>query len=431
MYGLPAGSYNIWVVARNSFAASAESNTVVLDGWMPRVSIDGISGEVSLRLHENLTTNDPGAPTGTEGLGGNWYDPSGEYGTIPDDPDPHWEARGVGIVTEEGAPRIVDFEFDGVGGLVQTNTDTQSYNFDVAGTPGQRVQTDSAKPEITDFEVTGTTTGTGTTGGESAEWDLGFTGSSDAHNPGTPQEFYIHVTGSSATQTGIANGYQFGDFPETEFSGDLPLFQFVHQEEQGVERGSILFRFPKDPNDPLRQVADDFFTTTTGLAVPADEGSAGFSSAGGTSLGPIQVVFGDRSVRIVLDTLPLGDPAFITYSRINPNYDQVGMHGTVTNTEAINYPTITNNHGSDINNVALTTDDTTPVPAIPDDELVPASVRIFIPSEDIDEIFTFDRGLVGSSALRNDLLAKLQNSLVITNEFTPSAQNSFRTNRYY
>ena len=114
--GLPGGSYHIWVVGRNEFASSPESNTAVLTNWNPQAD----TGLIAIRLHQNTALDDPGAPTGAEGLGGDWYDPTGEYGTVPDDPDPHWEARGLGIPTG-GSTREKTFTLTGAAASFSEN----------------------------------------------------------------------------------------------------------------------------------------------------------------------------------------------------------------------------------------------------------------------------------------------------------------------
>ena len=155
------------------------------------------AGETIIRLHENLITNDPGAPTGADGLGGGWYDPTG---TVPDDPDPHWEARATAIPIE-AAPRIVEFDFSGMGGQqVETEIPTsQDYEFTLSGTPGS-VSTVPARPEITEFTFSGTPAfyEPNPVAGRPEIWNVAVTGSSDPTDTTTSaEELFLHVGGTS------------------------------------------------------------------------------------------------------------------------------------------------------------------------------------------------------------------------------------------
>ena len=111
--GLVAGTYSLWVVGRNRSARSSESNRVDIT-WNPEVE----AGVAIIRHHDNVIGDDPGDPTGAQGTGGGWYDPT--VGTmittnVPADPAPHWEATTTALI-EEGTNRIVDFEISGTSG---------------------------------------------------------------------------------------------------------------------------------------------------------------------------------------------------------------------------------------------------------------------------------------------------------------------------
>ena len=91
---------------------------------------------------------DPGAPTGAEGTGGGWYDPTvGATITtnVPADPDPHWQATTTIPITA-GTNRTVDFTFTGEGGVATVDT------------PGVREEGNIVVAQ-------GVTSGTGITGG--------------------------------------------------------------------------------------------------------------------------------------------------------------------------------------------------------------------------------------------------------------------------
>ena len=381
VYGLPAGSYNIWVVARNSLAASAESNTVELITWNPRINNDGISaniGDISIRLHENLATDDPGAPTGVEGIGGDWYDPSGQFGDIPDDPDPHWEARGVGLVTTAGLPRVADFALSGQGGLIQVNSQTQSYRFDVTGTPGARVQTGSAQPEITDFNITGTTTG-GPTGGSQASWNLDFVGSSDPAIPDTNEEFYIYLDGNSTATATVTT--QLGNFrPE------YALFASGNPGTAAVNNTNVTYYF--QTNDE----ALSFIEILTGVTNPVTGTEYPVTTEGTLTFG--------EDLHYGLDF----DEASVSEATLNSG-----------NRVFIDSLVFTQGSTTDAVESGLT------YAAAFEQGPPPSAVNISIPTENIDERFPLSAALTTTIALRNDLLTSIQANAAVTSEFTATA----------
>ena len=196
--GVTTGTYFFWVVGRNSFGSSGESNAATLT-WNPQAE----AGVRAVRHHDNPVTMTPMDPGGMDGTDNGWYDPI-EGTTIttnrPDDPDPHWEATGIGI--DIGAnEREVAFDFAGQGAIL-TVTETpqfQEHNLVVSGTPGQRgVQTPAAQ-EVTQFDFTGTTSTSLTNPGIPEIWDISVAGRSDAASAATNEEFFIHLDGTTNT----------------------------------------------------------------------------------------------------------------------------------------------------------------------------------------------------------------------------------------
>ena len=418
VYGLPAGSYNIWVVARNSLAASAESNTVELTTWTPRINNDGISaeiGDISIRLHENLATNDPGAPTGEEGIGGDWYDPSGQFGTIPDDPDPHWEARGVGAVTTAGLPRVADFALSGQGGLIQVNSTSQSYRFDVTGTPGARVQTGSAQQEITNFNITGTTSG-GPTGGSQASWNLDFAGSSDTTVPSINEEFYIYLDGDSGPVDSPASLYirPTGETVESTGSGVFNLGNLSGTESSAPPSGTFsthnLGRFiynsnnltqvreilqflssnvPNDYNPPVGNVfeADTFVSTNAATLTVSNSSTA---------------------------SLPDGDYVSTVGSNIDVYETETFSSGTGVYQIIIHgFSSITSAVGSGQSANFVISGGT-----------LPTELNVAIPQGNIDGTFIFMNASTNDIAIRNELVTLMNANTDFTSAFTITADTS-------
>ena len=405
VYGLPAGSYNIWVVARNSLAASAESNTVELTTWTPRINNDGISaeiGDISIRLHENLATNDPGAPTGEEGIGGDWYDPSGQFGTIPDDPDPHWEARGIGAVTTAGLPRVADFALSGQGGLIQVNSTMQSYRFDVTGTPGARVQTGSAQQEITNFNITGTTSG-GPAGGSQASWNLDFAGSSDAAVPDTNEEFYIYLDGNSGpndvhqqfyvyltgNSQGSTGGTSFGTFSPVASDNDVTTtsdYSYSSNEQLIIGVADV---------DALNAFFSHFTTNVVGGTHP------GLGSLiAGTMAETVTISDGtdtwEATSTVAFNTLSFFRPSDPEFIRARVRFDPATISGTLPSGDAeIRVGSV----------------------------IVASSVNVNIGST-IDVSVNLDPNLLTETALRNNLATLLNAETAITSGYTVASVSS-------
>ena len=150
--GLIAGNYNIWVVGRNAFASSDESNTVALNNWNPVVAV-GDTRRV-IRENDNPVTMDPGAPTGFSGTGGGWYDPTST--SRPADPDPHWLAEATVPVTNT-RDRVIDFALSGTTGeIISTSVDVaQNLLFTFQGDIGESTQTTVTATEQTQFTLSG------------------------------------------------------------------------------------------------------------------------------------------------------------------------------------------------------------------------------------------------------------------------------------
>ena len=414
VYGLPAGSYNIWVVGRNSIASSPESNTAALTDWAPRIASDGLDGNiglVSVRLHENIATMDPGAPTGSEGLGGDWYDPSGEYGTIPADPNPHWEARGVGEITDEGLPRIVDFNFSGRSGLQREDGLFQITRLDTTGESGRQVVITPAAPEVTEFEFAGQAAEI--SGGQFETWNMRFIGSSDAADPGVSEELYIYLEGNSApasiaqelfinsvgtsATTGGGQTFNFGSLVPA--VGDTPaansyritlttalLFGgsaftvFLSTEAEALDFARALStNIPSTYSVPLENNREQF-TPTTDFALNVNGTEYPFVAG---SAGEVTVY-----EEVNFFNNPTGRYA-VAASQYEPQATETQINGTVT---------VTVSTGA-----------------------APSEVNVQIGS--IDETFVYGDGLTGA-ALRDNLLASIQASAAITALFTVTAANA-------
>ena len=185
-----SGSYLFRIRSRTFTGRHSQYVNVVnaagmFEAVMPHPPLSSI--EV-IRHNENLSTNDPGAPTGDEALGGGWYDPTGEVGTVPDDPDPHWEARGI-AARIIGTPIQRTFTFDGIGGDVQT-TVTQHFkenDFEFSGTPGSEAVTSPAVAWDKDFAVTGQAVGEGESS-PAEPWEKQFTFSGVGQESSTQSE---------------------------------------------------------------------------------------------------------------------------------------------------------------------------------------------------------------------------------------------------
>ena len=139
-----AGDSQSFIPAADSrfvtFFEAAVRPTLPVSGqtFVRYVGEDGLTGERVYRFHENVVTDDPGAPTGANGTGGGWYD--ADATDAPADPNPHWEASTVAL-RMGGTPRVVTHEFSGVAANVQTQDvpANQILDFTVAGASGTTV----------------------------------------------------------------------------------------------------------------------------------------------------------------------------------------------------------------------------------------------------------------------------------------------------
>ena len=231
--GLPAGTYNLWVVGRNGFARSPESNLASIT-WEPQVEV----GVRAIRHHDNPVGMQPMNPAGQEGTDNGWYDPvvgSPITTNVPTDPDPHWEATGFGIDVG-GTNREVSFDLTGQGAIVTTTETPQTaeYNLAVSGTPGERVVVTPARPEITNFGFSGTTSATTTTAGLPEIWTITASGSSDegAASISVSEEFFIHMAGTTGDQPVQPEVY------DLELMGNANNFVGVPEEYTGTVTGT-------------------------------------------------------------------------------------------------------------------------------------------------------------------------------------------------
>ena len=186
---LPSGDHSLWVVGRNAFARSSESNTASVT-WNPQIVASDAT--TVYRFHENAVTNDPGAPTGADGTGGGWYD--ADSPSAPSDPNPHWEAVGQGTITNQ-SNRELDFTFTGNSADVTTSNvpTNQDLLFNLSGLPGETTTTSDGSPERAELTITGNT---------------------GSDTSGTPSFTDIMITGN----TGVSSG---GTFPNNSSWGSM------------------------------------------------------------------------------------------------------------------------------------------------------------------------------------------------------------------
>lgn len=228
---LPAGTYTLWVVGRNSFATSDPSNAVTLSEWTPS-SVEGATRVI--RHHENNVTSDPSAPTGTDGTGGGWYDPTDDSSTnFPTgDPDPHWEATGVGV-SIGGTTRRVRFDISGSAGdtSITTTAENQEHTFAFTGTAGE----ETALPE--QAEILGLTfsgEAAETNGGEQTYWRVTVGGTS----PDTNITLIYRSTIYMLEITGAADGPAIAQAMVTALnSSTVPVTAYIdHADGHAVSR---------------------------------------------------------------------------------------------------------------------------------------------------------------------------------------------------
>ena len=433
--GLATGTYSFWVIGRNQFGRSAESNRAD-QVWNPIVE----PGTTIIRHNDNPVTMDPGAPTGTEGTGGGWYDPvegSTITTNVPADPNPHWEAIAENV-SVTGLNRVVEFTFDGVGA---TTVDTpvpqqQEYTFEVTGTPGAREVVHGPRPEITDVTLTGTAANfhTGEVGIEET-WNLSVdSGSSDADGSARSGEYYIHMTGMSGgvdTRNTVYTGPTNLTWVRTTV-GTNPVVPFFNQQAGAIgddaERG---FHGPGDfnitigrlnlgagGNTALETILAGIDGVVTSTPFDSFPGLTEFDfSSLGDNRPRVRIEDADGNIAEAIVTNVRSRDA--TLGAIDAQDGQVDFRysssgGTAQNPVA-GAELIRNDTGFfNQDGVTLTLDAITG----------PASVNIQIPTESINETYGLAADLTTNLALRDNLLTSLQASTVITDEFTVSGTTS-------
>ena len=368
--GLQAATYNLWVVGRNDFATSAESNTANIN-WQPEVQSEGL--QEIIRLNENLITNDPGPPTNSTGTDRGWYDPNTPFGRQMNR-DPHWEARTL-VRATGGENRILDYTVTGTSG-VQTSTSTptnQQIRFDVSGTPGQAITT-PAQPEITEFTLSGTAADYAANAiGRQETWQIDATGSSDPTRSSTAEEFYIYLSGTSGTGGATSN---IGTFDVRSGGGGQDgLFIFTSNTAMSILPSSTTVR-----QQIWEFVRNDSLPTTGTITTSTVQNSIIFTINGFTL------------------TFNTGD--IFSYNRGNGEF--TFQEGTSTGTA----PTLGGTVDVIISSPNIST------------------VNISIPTESINETFSLTGGLTTSTTLRDDLLSSLQGNATITGEFTVTSSTA-------
>ena len=380
-----AGTVTVWVVARNSNANSDPSNAATFL-WNPASATS--TDNLGYRFHNNVVTIDPGAPTGMDGKGGDWY----ERGDALDVSNPHWEAVGAGRAFG-GSQREVSFTVTGTAASVEsTEVDVaQQIRFDLSGTIGEREQVMFDRPEITEFTFDGTTANVS---GQREFWALDFTGNSDAADPATMEEFYIYLAGNSPPSGSVTETFtQPVDNSDSIFVDVFNIGGFTNVSLQ-VSKNA-----PQAEIDKLNS-----FAAILGLPFPM-EVTAG-SSVTADSQSVIDVSYTGQTIQY-----PIGSTLRSVNNTSSDIYIVVIRSDNVDAT-----PPVTGSISSPPTGTVVTASFT--------GSPVQSSVAIGIPTESVDETLTLTNGLTGSTALRNDLLTSIQAITSITNEFTVTADVS-------
>ena len=386
-----AGTVTVWVVARNSNANSDPSNAATFL-WNPASATS--TDNLGYRFHNNVVTIDPGAPTGMDGKGGDWY----ERGDALDVSNPHWEAVGAGRAFG-GSQREVSFTVTGTAASIEsTEVDVaQQIRFDLSGTIGEREQVMFDRPEITDFTFSGIAADVA---GLQEYWQLGFTGSSDAAVPleSAMEEFYIYLAGSTPSPTTVSFNNTVVT-PTTYTAGTDAAVNGYIQVGAGVHGQLIQINM------------EDSATTVAAL----------------------NAYFGTTSVSMNQASLQANPIAFTI---TNPSGDTYTANLTGQNSQNFSI-----NLNSALGGYFMTLsvgDQNNPIPpadranfptgtvitwSFPDRaaDITASSVQVSIPTETINETFTLTNSLTGSTALRNDLLTSIQAVTAFTDEFTVTA----------
>ena len=384
-YFTPAlpGSYDIRVIARTRDSRRSPSSNVRRVAWR------SVAGTTLIeRFHENLTTNDPGVPTGIDGTNGDWYDPDTDFGRNSAR-DPHWQATTFAS-PDGGAQEIVDFTVTGTGGTT-TSTITQNsqeHNFTVSGVPGEEI-TLGPRPEQTEFTFAGQGANYDINNQPSNEvWQLDvLTGSSDAAASNISEEFFIYLTGSSGSDT---TAFQQGTFAAPDLGSRLT------------------FRL-------------DFGTATTSAATDSSRQSMPSTGAAGYDIyGMPGITAGSYTAQQAADamntagTFPDTSPSGLDvisvraegqYLLFEVQFKNLSTAGITFSSGSI--PTSGFNDGFEGLSYQWGEDAT---------QL--SQVEITIPTESITETFSLTAGLTTDLALRNDLVTMLQANTNITDEFT-------------
>ena len=377
--GLIAGTYSIWVVGRSPFATSPPSNELVLANWDPIVTAQAT--ETVYRFHENVVTDDPGAPTGADGTGGGWQEHSS---------NPHWQA-----VTEAsrvgGEHRVLDFAFTGTSGDVEMeDVDVnQEIHFDFSGTPGERELIHVARPAITTFDFSGQAAEVNPlTGGRVETWQIATSGNTLAHDPASNEEFYIYLDGNSA-ETAISG-------PNGEALIVITLASQISLTQMTGSEGLV---FLAGLNNSVFPITFSTGTTPDSVGNILSVGRNNIIDTSG-NLGPAQFQTPADSYQ-VLSVTNVGNPSntgsFDTLTLVKLDSTQPVFTSGIFGYEIA---------GDEIGFTAA--------------ELVttPSTVRVEIPTEGIDETFTLPNSLSTSTALRNSLSTLISATTSITSEFT-------------
>ena len=382
--GLVSGTYDFWVVARNPLSVSGESNTVTLANWAPMGA--GSNLVTVYRFHNNAPTADPGAPTGSDGLGNGWLTESG---------NPHWQA--VTQVAQTGATnRVLDFTAGGVTGnrVERQSLFNKEVTFDIQGTFGQLQTFYNPRPTLWDATILGQAAET--SGGSPTVWDINLTGSSDATTSDTNEEFYIYLTGNSGDGSGVESfnetGVGYRDQDNTPFwrvqnsaSNTFNINEYPDEDDDNfVFGGSTVFA-----------VGGSF---NTALGVDPGQGNLGT---------PVS----DRRLRLEKSSTVFYEVPVATMtgqsstSRVSITVDHTNAEIGGTFEDMI----------ADGGVVTVSVIDTT---------LGVSTVLVSIPTESISESFSLPINLNTDITLRDSLLPLIQANTAITDEFTVTGDTS-------
>ena len=344
--------------------------------------VTGLVGETVYRFHENAVTDDPGAPTGIDGLGGDW---------LAESDNPHWEAVAISRRNDSVA-EVTDFAITGTAGVQSTSVtdEMQEHTISVSGVSGERVEI-PAIPEVTEFTTAGNSANVVGLPALQEQWLIEATGISEGADE-FPEEFYIYLTGNTPPVGGTRasnpqippNGQSLVvdlDLPATfDFQGDRD-FAFLVEETPGGTLGNWLF-------------------VNRTIEMAAATNIAEFAAA--------------------IDTATLSAVGRFPGATIsNVSITATGIRFTIT---------ITTTHGlGELRGVARGAGQA--FAFIPAGQVAlfgvldaQSSLDIALPLENINENILLTNGLTTDVQLRDSLLASLQANTVITDEFTVSSE---------